>query len=234
MRLAGEADFIVANAENSAGGKGITGPVAEDIFAAGADAITLGDHTWDQKGVESFLEKDSRVVRPANFAPGCPGRGWTVVRSGRAPVAVVSLVGRVFMGPADCPFRAADAVLAEARKQAKIVVIDFHAEATSEKIVLGRYVDGRASVFAGTHTHVQTSDDAILPGGTAYITDLGMTGAKDSALGRDLSSITARFLTGMPAKYQMASRGVMIEGIVVEVDESTGRARSIRRLRTDG
>jgi metallophosphoesterase (TIGR00282 family) len=231
MRASGEADFIVANAENSAGGKGVTGAVAEEILASGADVLTLGDHTWDQHGIEQFLEKDERIVRPANFAPGCPGRGWTLVRTKKANVAVLSLIGRVFMPPADCPFRTADAVIEKARKQAGILIVDFHAEATSEKIALGRYVDGRSSVFAGTHTHVQTSDETILPGGTAYITDLGMTGPKDSALGRDLASITARFLNGMPAKYLLATKDAMLEGVVVEVDETGGRARNIKRIR---
>ncbi|MBM4148645.1 MAG: TIGR00282 family metallophosphoesterase [Lentisphaerae bacterium] len=231
MKTDREADFVVVNAENAAGGKGITEAIADEIFAAGVDAITLGDHTWDQRGVENYLDREERIVRPANFAPGCPGRGMTVLQSEAGPVAVLNLVGRVFMPPADCPFRAADELLAGVAKAARIVVVDFHAEATSEKIVLGRYLDGRASVFAGTHTHVQTSDETVLPKGTAYITDLGMTGPKDSAIGRDLATVTARFLNGMPIKFAVAERDVVLEGIVADIDDNNGRARSIRRIR---
>jgi 2',3'-cyclic-nucleotide 2'-phosphodiesterase len=231
MRAAGEADVIIANAENSAGGKGLTAAIAEELLAGGADVLTLGDHTWDQKDVAAFLERSARVVRPANFAPGCPGRGWTTVPVGGTDVSVLNLVGRVFTKPVyDCPFRTADAVLKQ-EKPGRVVVVDLHAEATSEKIVLGRYLDGRVSVVAGTHTHVQTSDETVLPGGTAYITDLGMTGAKDSAIGRDLQSVTRMFLTGMPATFKMATASVALEGALIDVDERSGRARSIRRLR---
>jgi metallophosphoesterase (TIGR00282 family) len=223
-------DLVVANAENAAGGKGLTGPVAEELFRAGADVLTLGDHTWDQKEIVAFLGQEPRVVRPANFAPGCPGRGVTTVNTPLGSVTVINLVGRVFMGPYDCPFRTVDAALA-AGGLGKVVLVDLHAEATSEKIAMGRYLDGRVTAVVGTHTHVQTSDECILPGGTAYITDLGMTGSKDSVLGRDLESVTRMFLTGMPAKFKLATDQVVVEGVLLDVDRKTGRAKGIRRLR---
>jgi 2',3'-cyclic-nucleotide 2'-phosphodiesterase len=232
LKQAGRADFVVANAENSAGGKGLSGTVAEEIFAAGADVITLGDHTWDQKDVIPYLDREIRVVRPANFAPGCPGRGCTTVDGpDGARVTVINLVGRVFMNSYDCPFRTADALLKKEPNLGRIIVVDMHAEATSEKIVIGRYLDGRVSAVVGTHTHVQTSDETVPPKGTAYITDLGMTGAKDSALGRDLDSVTQKMLTGMPAKFEVARDNLMMEGVLVDVDERSGQARGIKRLR---
>jgi metallophosphoesterase (TIGR00282 family) len=233
MRRQEGVDFVVANAENAAGGRGLTPALAEDLFAAGADALTLGDHAWDQKEIARALDKDPRIVRPLNYAPGCPGRGFVTLDTKGGRVTVAALVGRVFMGPADCPFRAMDELLRRPADVGRIVLVDFHAEATSEKIVMGRYLDGRVSAVAGTHTHVQTSDEAVLPKGTAYITDLGMTGPKDSALGRDLASVTTRFLTGMPTKFDIATDDVVLEGVVIEIDETTGRAKAIRRVRRD-
>lgn len=230
LKHSGEVDFIVANAENAAGGRGITEKLAHEVLAAGADVITLGDHTWDQKEIRGYLDREARVVRPANFAPGCPGKGWTTVTSSFGPVTVISLIGRVFMDPYDCPFRTADEIL-KRPDLGKIVLVDIHAEATAEKIVLGRYLDGRVTAIVGTHTHVQTSDEEILPGGTAYITDLGMTGPKDSAIGRDLGSVTKMFLTGMPFKFEIAKGTVTLEGVIIDVDRETGKARSIKRIR---
>lgn len=231
-RDAGEADFVVANAENTAGGKGITSRIADELLGAGVDVITLGDHTWDQKEIHAYLDREPRIVRPANFAPGCPGRGWTTVNTGFGPVTVVNLVGRVFMNPPfDCPFRAADAILARKGELGKIILVDMHAEASAEKIVMGRYLDGRVTAVVGTHTHVQTSDDDILPKGTAYLTDLGMTGPKDSAIGRDLESVIGMLLTGMPAKFKVARHRVMLEGLWMDVDRETGKVRSLRRIR---
>lgn len=231
MKEKGEVDFVVANAENAAGGRGLTPTLADELLAAGADVITLGDHTWDQKELAPWLGTNERVIRPLNFAPGCPGRGFVTLDTEWGDVTVINLVGRVFLQPADCPFRAMDALLDGGEKPGRIRIVDLHAEATSEKIVLGRYLDGRVSCVAGTHTHVQTSDEIVLPKGTAYITDLGMTGARDSAIGRDLESITAKFLTGMPARFKLAKDGVVVEGVVVDIDESCGRARGVKRLR---
>jgi len=231
LRQGGEVDFVVANAENAAGGRGLTVALAEEILSAGADVITLGDHTWDQKELAGWIGTDERVIRPLNFAPGVPGKGYVTLDTKWGGLTVVNLVGRVFLSPNDCPFRAMDALLGGPEELGRMKIVDLHAEATSEKIVLGRYLDGRVSCVVGTHTHVQTSDEAVLPKGTAYITDLGMTGAADSAIGRDLESITAKFLTGMPAKFKLAKNGVVVEGVIVEIDESSGRAKSIRRLR---
>lgn len=231
LKQRGAVDLVVANAENAAGGKGVSRGVAEEILAAGADIITLGDHTWDQKDIVAFLGSEKRLVRPANFAPGCPGRGFTSVDTPKGRVTVINLVGRVFMPPADCPFRAADAILSREPNLGKVILVDMHAEATSEKLAMGRYLDGRVSAVVGTHTHVQTSDDAILPKKTAYITDLGMTGPKDSILGRDLPSVLGKFLTGMPSKFEIADKDVTLEGVLVDVDEQTGRARRITRVR---
>ena len=231
MRQAGEIDFVVANGENAAGGRGLTPALAEEIFAAGADVITLGDHAWDQKELAPHLEKEPRIVRPANFAPDCPGQGWVRVDTPHGPVTVLQVIGRVFMNPADCPFRTADVLLKKPGLRAPVIIAEIHAEATSEKIAFGRFVDGRVSAVAGTHTHVQTSDEKILPGGTSYITDLGMTGPQDSVLGRDVESVVKRFVSGMPGRFGVARKQVALEGVVVEVDARTGRAQSVRRVR---
>lgn len=233
LRAQGEVDFVVANAENAAGGKGLTGAVAEELLRAGVDVITLGDHTWDQPGFENYLAQEHPVVRPANFAPGCPGRGRVSVDTAWGRITVINLIGRVFMQPHyDCPFRAADALLqGAAAGPGRMVLVDIHAEATAEKVCLGRYLDGRVSCVAGTHTHVQTADAAILPKGTAYITDLGMTGPKDGVIGRDSESISRRFLTGMPAKFKAARQDTTLEGVLVSVDRNTGRAVAVTALR---
>lgn len=231
MRQEGRVDFVVANAENAAGGRGLTAALGEELLNAGADVLTLGDHAWDQKDVAAYLERESRVVRPANFAPGCPGRGWTTVSGPQAEkITVVNLVGRVFMNPYDCPFRAVEAILSR-DSLGRIILVDMHAEATSEKVALGRYLDGRVTCVVGTHTHVQTSDETVLPKGTGYITDLGMTGPKDSVLGRDLKSVTEMLLTGMPAKFEVARGNPTLEGVIIEVDSLTGRCAAIRRVR---
>ena len=231
MKERGALDFVVANAENSAGGKGITRSVAAELFAAGADVLTMGDHTWDQKEIVALLERERRLIRPANFAPGCPGRGIVTVDSPKGRVTVINLVGRVFMPVTDCPFRTADALLGKEPNLGKVILVDMHAEATSEKMAMGRYLDGRVSAVVGTHTHVQTSDESLLPRKTAYLTDLGMTGPKDSILGRDLQSVMSKFMTGMPAKFEIAEQNISLEGALIEVDEATGRAARISRVR---
>lgn len=225
------ADFIVVNAENAAGGRGLTRSLGEELFEAGADVITLGDHVWDQKEVRPYLDQETRLIRPLNLPPGCPGRGYTTVNSAFGPISVVSAIGRVFLQATDCPFRAMDDLLGSGLLPEGPIIVDLHAEATSEKIVLGRYVDGRVTGLFGTHTHVQTSDNAVLPNGTAYITDLGMTGAKDSAIGRDLGSITVRFLTGLPEPFKVATNDVKLEGAIIDVDRGKLAANSIERIR---
>ena len=231
MRLAGEVDFVIANAENAAGGRGLTPSLAEELFRVGADVLTTGDHVWDQKELAKHIDNEPRILRPANYAPACPGKGWITVETPAGRVTVIDLVGRVYMGPSDCPFRTADQILSAGAGLGKIILVDLHGEATSEKIAMGRYLDGRVSAVVGSHTHVQTSDEAILPKGTAYLTDLGMTGPKDSVLGRDVNSVLRRFLTGMPTPFEIASKDVRLEGVLITVDEKTGKATRIKRIR---
>ena len=231
MKARGEADVVVANAENSAGGKGTTRTIVHELLDAGADVLTMGDHTWDQKEIVTVLDAERRLIRPANFAPGCPGRGVVTVDTPAGRVTVINLVGRVFMPVSDCPFRAVDALLAKEPNLSKVILVDIHGEATSEKMAMGRYLDGRVSAVVGTHTHVQTSDEALLPKKTAYITDLGMTGGKDSIIGRDLASVLSKFMTGMPSKFEVSEKSVALEGVLIDVDASSGRARQITRVR---
>ncbi len=229
-------ELIVANAENIAGGAGITASTADAILQAGVDVITLGDHTWDKREGESYVASNRLVVRPANYPEGTPGRGWTIWESATGVrVAVVNLCGRVFMPyHYDDPFRAADRVLKEIGQQAQVVLLDFHAEATSEKIAIGRYLDGRMSVIVGTHTHIQTADEQILPKGTAYLTDLGMTGPYDSVLGRKVEDVLKKFLTQMPMRYEVATDHPKLCGVIVDVDaHNGGRATAIRRVQLE-
>lgn len=229
LRSEGRIDLVIANAENAAGGRGPSPEIAEAILASGAAALTLGDHTWDDKTLTALLATEPRLVRPANFPPTAAGRGMTTIETNEGPICIISLIGRVFMDPADCPFRTADRLIGMA--QAKTILIDFHAEATSEKIALGRYLDGRVTAVLGTHTHVQTSDETILPNGTAYITDLGMTGPKNSVIGREVEPVIQRFITGMPQKFDTAKNDPALEGVILDIDIKTGKARSIERIR---
>jgi len=228
--------FVIVNGENAAGGTGITGSTAEELFAEGADCITTGNHVWAQREAFELLDKDSRILRPANYPPGVPGRG-AVVMPAREPglqVGVINLCGRVFMRELDCPFRGADALLEWMRERTPLVLVDFHAEATSEKEAFGRYLDGRVTAVIGTHTHVQTADERVLPGGTAYITDVGMTGAIDSVIGVEPEPVLRRFTTQVPSRFDPPKSGpAMLCGVVLDVDPSTGRAWSIERIRRE-
>lgn len=229
----GKADAVVANAENAAAGRGITAALAEELFAGGADALTMGDHVWDQRDSLPFFDREERVVRGLNFPPGCPGRGETTLAVAGGTLTVIQLLGRVFMSmPPDCPFRAIDAWLKRygGCGPGRAVVVDFHAEATSEKIAMAHFLDGRVTALVGTHTHVQTADEAVWPKGMAYITDLGMTGPCDSVIGRVTEPILKRFMTGLPAKFDVASGDVRLHGVQVAVDMKTGRATGIRRV----
>ena len=221
---------VVVNAENCAAGSGLTAALSKGIFEAGADAITLGDHTWGQKEFAGQIGSLERVVRPANFAAECPGRGWTLVTMPTFQFAVVNVQGRVFMQPVDCPFKAMDRVLAEIPKNVPVFV-DFHAEATSEKMTMGYYLDGRVTALVGTHTHVQTSDALVLPKGTAYLTDLGMTGPYVSSIGRDLAPVTKKFITGIPARFEVAAGPCVLEGALIDFDPVTRKAASIEPVR---
>ncbi|UCH33313.1 MAG: TIGR00282 family metallophosphoesterase [Armatimonadota bacterium] len=224
-------DFVIANGENAAAGFGITASVAEEILAPGVDVITTGNHVWNKKEAEQFLAQESRVLRPANYPPEAPGRGAGVFesRSG-VPVAVINLCGRVFMECLDCPFREVERQIAELGEAARAIVVDMHGEATSEKLAMGWMVDGRVSAVIGTHTHVQTADAQVMPGGTAYITDVGMVGPRDSVLGIEPSTVIERFTRQMPKKFELARGPVVIGAAVIEIDEETGRARSIKTL----
>ena len=223
-------DAAVVNAENCAAGSGITAALANEIFESGADAITLGDHTWGQKEFAGQIAGVDRLVRPANYAAECPGRGWCLVTMPTFRFAVVNVQGRVFMNPVDCPFKAMDRILAEIPKDVPVFV-DFHAEATSEKITLGYYLDGRVTAVVGTHTHVQTSDAWVLPKGTAYLTDLGMTGPYVSSIGRDLKPVTRKFITGMPSRFEVAEGPSVLEGAVIEFNAADRKAVRIETIR---
>jgi len=224
-------DFTIANCENAAGGKGVDPGTVRELLAAGVDVLTSGNHIWAKREIVEYMSNSDVLLRPANFAPATPGWGFTV-RPSRAGVAVgvVNLIGRVFMGPYDCPFRTADAVLDSLRGRAPVVFVDMHAEATSEKVAMGWYLDGRVAAVVGSHTHVQTADGRILPKGTAYLTDAGMCGPIDSVIGVKREQVLQRFLTQMPHRFEVASGRVTVQGAIVDVDESDGRARAIRCL----
>jgi len=224
-------DFTIANAENAAGGMGITAEVAEELLEAGVDVLTTGNHVWRQRSALKLLEQERRVLRPANHPPGSPGRGANVyVTSDNRSVGVLNLIGRTFMEAVDCPFRAADREIEWFRGKTSVIVVDMHGEATSEKVAIGWYLDGRVSAVIGTHTHIQTADERALPKGTAYITDVGMTGPRDSVLGVKVEPIVARFLTGLPGRFELAPGPVTVNGVVVGVDPETGKAQEIRRV----
>jgi len=221
--------LTVLNGENSAGGFGITGKLVAELKAAGADVITTGNHVFAQKDFLPELAKLERVLRPANYPPKAPGQGWCVVEAGGQQVLVMNLMGRVFIDALDDPFRAADAIL-EAHPEAKIVFCDMHAEATSEKTAMGWYLDGRASAVVGTHTHIPTADARVLPGGTAYVTDVGMVGPRDGCIGMDKDVVLQRFLTGVPIRFMVASGPVTFNSVLVTINSSSGRATSIQRI----
>lgn len=231
LRRRHDLHLVVCNCENSAAGYGVTRDTAHDLFEAGCDVLTGGNHLWDKKDSIPYIADEPRLVRPANLPPGTPGQGWRVFRAANGvPVAVVNLIGRVFMREADCPFRAADAILEAAKREAKIVFVDLHAEASAEKVAMGWHLDGRASVVVGTHTHVQTADDRVLPKGTAFVSDAGMTGGFDSVIGMDRDAALRRFTTLLPERLQPADGDLRLNAVLVRVDEATGRAESIQRL----
>lgn len=224
-------DFSIANVENAAGGFGVTLPVIEEFFSAGVDVLTSGNHVWDRNDAAAVLENEPRLLRPANYPSPAPGRGVHICRERVAvPVAVINLQGRVFMASIDCPFAAADRLLGDEAREAPVVVVDFHAEATSEKVAMGWYLDGRVSAVLGTHTHIQTADERVLPEGTAYISDAGMTGPYDSVIGMRRDAALERFLTGRPKRLSAARGDSRFAAVVIEVDETSGRAASIERL----
>lgn len=226
-----EYDLIIINGENSASGKGITKGIANDFFNLGVDVITTGNHVWDKKEIVEYLQENNNIIRPYNYPSCVPGFGYTMVKSKKGDkVAVVSLQGRTFMNAIDCPFTKGKELIEELKKETNIIIIDFHAEATSEKIGLGWYLDGNISMLFGTHTHVQTADERILAKGTGFITDIGMTGGTDGVIGTKKESVIERFLTGLPQKFEVEDENVRLNGIKIELDRITGKCISIERI----
>ena len=224
-------DFVIANAENASGGSGITSKVATELFASGVDVLTSGDHIWKKPEIFELINQEERILRPLNFPSGAPGRGAKVFKGRNGvKVGVININGRVFMDALECPFKAALKAAEELAAETKIIIVDIHAEATSEKIALGWYLDGKVSAIFGTHTHIQTADEKILPQGTAYITDVGMTGPYDSVIGRRVEDVLTRFLSSIPVRFQVAEGNIQLHGALVEIDEATGKARSILRI----
>ena len=220
-------DLVIANGENLAGGFGITRDTANELLSSGVDVITSGNHIWDQKEIIPYMDSDLPILRPLNYPPATPGRGS--IRTG--DVLVVNLIGRVFVGTFDCPFRAMDSLLEELSDTPPIIIVDLHAEATSEKIAMGWYLDGRVSAVVGTHTHVPTADARVLPKGTAFVSDLGMTGPVNSVIGSEIEDVLARFLTQMPRRLKIVSKGPMkLNSVLIEIDEQTGKATDIVRI----
>ncbi len=226
-------DLVIANAENVTMGKGLSLKDAEALYDAGVEIITLGNHTFDRQEISSFIDEDMRIVRPCNYPPGAPGRGYTVCKVGEVRVLITNVMGRTFMGALDCPFRTVDAILAK-HSDIQHVIVDMHAEATSEKLVMGWHLNGRASAVLGTHTHVPTADARILPNGTAYITDVGMVGPRDGILGMSRKEVSYRMMSQMPARFTVADGPRQFCGVIIELDDKSGKALSIKQiLRTE-
>src|SRR5205809_7886598 len=225
-------DFIVVNGENAAGGRGITGKITIDLLRAGVSVVTTGDHVWDQKDILSFIETEPRLLRPVNYPPGAPGSGSIVLETAKGKVGVIDVQCRTFMQPIlENPFRAMDETVAKMREETVNIIVDVHGETTSEKIAMGRFLDGKVSAVIGTHTHVQTADEQILPAGTAHLTDAGMCGPEGSILGVKIEQGLRRFLTQMPTRLEVASGPALVQGALIEVDGATGRATAISRVR---
>ena len=226
-----EIDLVIANCENAAGGFGVTRDIVEELYRCNIDVLTSGNHIWDKKEVREFIEDYETLLRPANYPEASPGKGSALVRNSSGNfVGVINLAGRVFMQALDCPFRVAEREIEKLKDKTNIIIVDIHAEATSEKQAIGWFLDSRVSAVLGTHTHVQTADEKILPGGTAYITDVGMTGPFDSVIGMKKDIILARFLTNIPNKFDVARRDVWLQGAVIDVDEDSGKSVKIDRL----
>jgi len=224
-------DFVVANAENSSGGSGITSETAGELFNASVDVLTSGDHIWKRKEIFELIRFERKIIRPVNYPAGAPGCGYGIFQApGGIKVGVINALGRVFLEPLECPFRTVKNAVEQIRKETPIILVDIHAEATSEKIALGWYLDGSVSAVVGTHTHVQTADERVLPKGTAYITDAGMVGPFDSVLGRRVEDVLQRFLTSLPIRFEVANENIQMHGVILDIDEQTGRARSITRI----
>ena len=226
-----EIDFVIVNGENSAGGRGITPKISIDLLRAGAAVITTGDHIWDQAEIVSYFETEPRLLRPLNYPPNTPGAGSVVLETKKGKVAVVNVQGRTFMKhDLENPFLAVEAEVERLRQETPVIFVDFHAETTSEKVAMGRFLDGRVSAVIGTHTHVQTADEQVFPGGTAFLCDAGMCGPVESVIGSQIDLVLKRFTTSMPAKFYVAKGEAQLSGAIVEIDESTGMALAIERV----
>ncbi|MCD6459129.1 TIGR00282 family metallophosphoesterase [bacterium] len=224
-------DVCIANGENSAGGSGITQRIADELVYYGIDLITTGDHIWRNKDVFSFISKNDRVLKPANYPEETPGRGHCFFQTAKGiNIGVINLLGRVFMKPVDCPFKTAKRLVADLKKNTNIIIVDFHAEATSEKVAMGWFLDGDVSAVLGTHTHIPTADYKILTNGTAYISDVGMVGAEKSVLGRDIEPVIKHFTSSLPSRFTIADGKIIIQSVIIEIDEQSGSAKNISRL----
>lgn len=227
-------NMIIVNGENASGGKGLNQKSVRFLFEQGVSGITMGNHTWDNKEFFEIIQNETKIVRPANYPEGTPGQGYTYIRYNDIEVGIINLMGRTFLPPLDCPFRTADRILEEMRKRTKIILVDFHAEATSEKIAMGWYLDGRVTAIVGSHTHVQTADERILPNGTAYITDVGMTGPSDGVLGTDREAVIKKFLTQLPVRFEVAKgESRQLNAVVIDIHKETGKATGIKRIFLD-
>jgi len=227
-----EIDLAIANAENSSGGMGVDIKSTKELLSAGVQVLTSGNHIWKKKEIYPFLDEQETLIRPANFPVGAPGRGWCVWQQNGLRALIINLQGRVFMpNHVEDPFRCVDEILKKYGSQSPVVIVDMHAEATSEKYAMGWHLDGRVSVVFGTHTHVQTADERIFPAGTAYITDVGMCGSFDSVIGMEKDSVIRGFITQLPRQFEVAQDNVVLQGVIAEIDEESGRAKAIRRLR---
>ncbi|WP_018247560.1 TIGR00282 family metallophosphoesterase [Orenia marismortui] len=223
-------DFVIANAENAAGGFGLTEGVMEELLDYGIDILTMGNHTWDNKEIFDFIGESDKIIRPYNYPKGTPGVGIQTIEKDEFTLGVINLIGRVYIGNYLSPFRSLDKAIQELKEQVNAIIVDFHAEATAEKEALGWYSDGRVSALVGTHTHIQTADDRILPEGTAYITDLGLTGAVNSILGMNIDEPLERFLTQMPNRFKVAKGDTKLSGLIIEIDDKTAKAISVKRI----
>ncbi|MCR5558812.1 MAG: TIGR00282 family metallophosphoesterase [Schwartzia sp.] len=230
LRKEKKIDIVVVNGENSAGGKGVTRTSLDELLHAGADIVTSGNHIWDKKDVLEFIDQEPFLIRPANYPDGTPGKGWCVYPWRAKNIGVLNLSGRAFMPPMDCPFQKVEDILAEMKDECDIILLDFHAETTSEKMAMGWYLDGRVNAVVGTHTHIQTADERILPNGTAYITDLGMVGPWDSVLGVKTEIIIQKFTTGMPVRFDLAAGPNVYSAVVLDIDETSNKTVGIERI----
>jgi 2',3'-cyclic-nucleotide 2'-phosphodiesterase len=220
----------IINGENAAGGRGITSKIVKLMMELGAQGITMGNHTWDNREIFDFIDSTPQLIRPANFPDGTPGKGYTLIKVNNIEVAIINLQGRTFLPPLDCPFKKADEIIKEVKKRTPYIFVDFHAEATSEKQAMGWYLDGKVSAVVGTHTHVQTADERVLPSGTAYITDVGMTGPYDGILGMGREAVLKKFLTNLPVRFEVVEGREQLNGVIVDLDNNTGMAKSIKRI----